>query len=301
MDKLTAIKYFIQVAESGSFSKTAKQFKLPVSTVSRRIKDLEQNLGIELFRRSTRFLTLTENGEVYYRHVNGAVKSFDTAEEIIRDATGNPSGTIKLSVLPSYATAKFYFLMQEFREHYPDIQIDVYSTDQVHDLMRDKFDFAIRPTSVPPENLVARVIDNHGMSMVASPEYVKEHGKIFDMNEVKKHKALCYRSGSGAMPWYARKGGNKEKKRIEVSPHFLCNDTDELLRVAAGGEGITILPDWTIKQSLLEGEVVRINIGWEASFATSDKHHLYLIYDRKVSELKRNRVFIDFFMNRLKQ
>ena len=297
MDKLTAAKYFLNVADTGSFSKTAKLLDLPVSTVSRRIKDLEHNLGVELFRRSTRFLALTDLGKIYYERIEGAVKDFDTVEELFREATREPSGVIKISALPSYADMRLYPLVQEFRLHYPKITIDLNTTDQVEHLLRDKFDFAIRPTSKPPENLVAKVIDRHKMMLVASPEYVKKFGKIRDPDEVKNHQALCYRSATGVMPWQSYRDGVWQV--VQKTPYFVCNDTTELLRIVCAGEGISLLPEWTTKEHLQKGLVEQINIGWEISFIDDLEHRLYLLYEKKNIELKRNRVFLNFLLKNL--
>ena len=296
MDKLTAAKYFLNVADTGSFSKTARQLGLPVSTVSRRIKDLEQSMGVELFRRSTRFLGLTEIGEIYYDQIQGAVNDFETVEELILEATGEPTGVIKISALPSYTDMHLYPLLREFRALYPKITVDLNTTDRVEHLLRDKYDFAIRPTSKPPENLIARVIDQHKMKLVASPRYIEKHGEIRNSGEVKNHRALCYRSASGEMPWQSYQHG--KWKVVEKTPYFVCNDTTELLKIAAAGEGIALLPDWTTKSYIEEGLVARINIGWEISFINDLAHRLYLLYEKRSLQLKRNKVFLDFFMGK---
>ncbi|MGI9351803.1 MAG: LysR family transcriptional regulator [Rhizobiaceae bacterium] len=297
MDKLTAARYFLIVADTGSFSKTARQLGLPVSTVSRRIKDLEHSMGVELFRRSTRFLSLTEIGQIYYERIKNAVNDFETVEELIRQATGEPSGTIKISALPSFTDMHLYPLLRDFRAEFPKITVDLHTTDRVEHLLRDKFDFAIRPTSAPPENLIAKVIDQHRMLLVASPEYIEKHGAIRRPEDVKSHRALCYRSANGIMPWQSYLDGIWNV--IEKVPYFACNNTTELLKITAGGEGIALLPDWTTRPYVQDGQVARINIGWEISFVNDLDHRLYLIYEKKSLQLKRNKVFLDFFMKNL--
>ncbi|MEM9331520.1 MAG: LysR family transcriptional regulator [Pseudomonadota bacterium] len=298
MDKLTAARYFLKVADTGSFSKTAKFYNLPVSTVSRRIKDLEQNLGAKLLRRTTRFLSLTEIGEIYYKQVENAVDAFDLAEEAVNQASGRPSGTIRISALPSYSEMHLYPLIQQFRNAYPDIVVDLNTTDQVQDLVRDKFDFAIRPTSFPPEHLIAKVIDRHKMLLVASPGYLKKFGEVRDYKDLTTHRALCYRSANGVMPWYAFK--NNDVHVIDKKPYFLCNDTNELLRIAADGEGIALLPEWTAKRALEDGLIEQVNFGWDVSFVSDLDHRLYLLYEQKASELTRNKLFLEFFLRHIR-
>jgi len=299
MDKLTATRYFLKVADTGSFSKTAKILRLPVSTVSRRIKDLELNLGVELFKRSTRFLSLTEIGRSYYNQVEDAVRAFDLAEEVATQTQKQPSGIIKISALQSYAEVHLYPTLIKFQKAYPEIIIDLQTTDVIRDIVRENIDFAFRPTTHPPENLIAKVIDDHNMAIIASPDYIKSHGKITDFTEVKNHKAICYGRADSTLTWYAKK--QDKWSEIEKSPYFICSDTSHLLDIVINGGGISLLPEWNYKKSMEEGTVQKINSGWEANFSTDLEHRVYLLYDKKTSELTRNKLFLNFFMNYIKE
>ncbi|MEM7070041.1 MAG: substrate binding domain-containing protein, partial [Pseudomonadota bacterium] len=227
------------------------------------------------------------------------VSSFELAEDIVKQNTLNPTGTIRVSSLPSYTNQRLYLIIQQFRTKYPDITIDLHATDQVQDLIRDKIDFAIRPTSNPPEHLVAKVIDNHKMSIVASPEYIERYGTVDNLSDLKKHKSLCYRGANGVLPWFACVGG--EWKPIERQPHFTCNDTTELLRLVRHGEGIALLPEWTTSEYVEQQKIHRLDVGLDVSFVSDFDHRLYLIYERKSVDLRRNRLFLNFFMDQLRK
>lgn len=298
MDKLTAAKYFIRVADTGSFSKTAKELGVPVSTISRRVKDLEQHLGIDLLKRSTRYLSLTELGQIYYDNVKQAVRDFEMADLILQEASTEPSGKLKISALPSYADQHLYPILEKFRRLYPNIMIELLATDTVQDLMKDNIDFAIRPTNTPPENLVAKVIDEHRMAIVASPKYIEKFGLLETPSDILKHKTICYGTPNGQLTWYTFY--KKKWDKIKTSPYFLCSDTCKILDIIIEGEGIALLPEWTYLKSLNKGLVKRMNIGWEASFRDSFEHKLFLIYDKKTSQLKRNKTFLKFFLEEIK-
>lgn len=298
MDKLTAAKYFIQVADTGSFSKTAKQLGVPVSTISRRIKDLEQHLGIDLLKRSTRYLSLTELGTMYYDHVKQAVRDFEMADLILQETSSEPSGRLKISALPSYADQHLYPILKKFRHLYPNIMIELLATDTVQDLMKDNIDFAIRPTNTPPENLVAKVIDDHRMAIIASPKYIEKNGILKSPADILKHKTICYGNPNGQISWHAFY--KKRWEKIATSPYFLCSDTNKILEIIIEGEGIALLPEWTYLESLNNGLVARMNIGWEAAFRDNFEHKLFLIYDKKTSQLKRNKTFLKFFLEEIK-
>ncbi len=298
MDKLTATKYFIRVADTGSFSKTAKELCVPVSTISRRVKDLEQHLGVDLLKRSTRYLSLTELGQTYYNQVSQAVRDFEMADLMLKETSTEPSGKLKISALPSYADQHLYPILQKFRSLYPEIMIELLATDTVQDLMKDNIDFAIRPSNMPPENLVARVIDEHRMAIVASPEYIEKFGILKTPKDVLNHKTICYGTQNGQLPWHSF---YKQKwNKIETSPYFLCSDTNKILDIIIRGEGIALLPEWTYLNSMNKGLVKKINVGWEASFRDNFEHKLFLIYDKKTSQLKRNQTFLRFFLEEIK-
>jgi DNA-binding transcriptional LysR family regulator len=299
MDKLTAARYFIKVADTGSFSKTAALLGQPVSTVSRRVKDLEQHLGVVLINRTTRHLSLTDLGRVYYNQVEEAVRAFELADQTIQQSSTKPSGKLKISALPSYANRHLYPILEKFRKQHPDIMVELMTTDIVHNLVTDNIDFAIRPTHKPPENLVAKVVDHHRMAIVCSPEYMKKYGPIKNWQDVINHKTICFSYLTGIMPWWAY-SGNKWLT-IDKIPYFVCTDTCKILDIAINGEGIALLPEWTYLESLNEGLLEIANKGWDASFSNSHDHKLYLLYDRKPSQLKRNRTFLKFFHEQLKQ
>lgn len=298
MDKLTASKYFIKVADSGSFSKAADLLDLPISTISRRIKDLEQNLGVQLLKRSTRYLSLTDLGRIYYDQIEQAVRDFEMADQLVQEAYSKPSGKIKISALPSYANKHVYPILKKFRNAYPEIIIELMCTDTVHDLIKDNIDFAIRPTSAPPENLIARIIDGHKMAIVASPAYLKKSPKITSFEDIKHHKAICFSTPSGPITWFSY--ANDTWHEIEKKPYVICSDTCKVLDIVINGEGIALLPEWTYLESLKKGLVEHINIGWDVSFRSNKNQKLFLIYDKKTSKLKRNQTFLKFFLEQIK-
>ncbi len=298
MDKLTAARYFIKVADTGSFSKTAKLLGLPISTVSRRVKDLEQHLGVDLLKRTTRYLSLTDLGRIYYNQVEDAVRAFEMADQVLHQSSSRPSGKLKISALPSYANKHLYQILQKFREIHPDIIIELNTTEVIQDLMKDGLDFAIRPTSRPPENLVAKVINDHKMAIVGSPKYIREFGKLENPQDVINHKTICFTSLSGLMPWHAFH--DNKWQIIDKIPYFICSDTCKILDIVKNGEGIALLPEWTYLDSLNEGLVEILNTEWDASFGSDYDHKLYLLYDKKTSQLKRNQTFLKFFLEQNK-
>lgn len=298
MDKLTATKYFIKVADTGSFSKTAKNLNLPISTVSRRIKDLEQHLGVELLRRTTRYLALTESGKIYYDQVAPAVQSFEMADQLLKESSSELSGKLTISALPSYANKHLYPMLEKFRMKYPEIIIELICTTTLQDIIKDNIDFIIRPTHSPPDHLVAKVIDNHNMAIVATPKYLADVAPITHWDTIQNHKAICYATESGIMSWYAYQ--NDTFHEINKNPYVIYSDTCKVLDSVLNNEGIALLPEWTYHESLEAGEVQIVNKDWQGMFKPSLDQKLYILYDKKTSKLKRNQTFLKFFLDQIK-
>ncbi|KAG1702985.1 putative HTH-type transcriptional regulator YafC [Nymphon striatum] len=140
------------------------------------LKTWNNTLGFMLINRTTRHLSLTDLGTVYYNQVEEAVRAFELADQTIQQSSTKPSGKLKISALPSYANKHLYPILEKFRKQHPDIMVELMTTDIIHNLVTDNIDFAIRPTHKPPENLVAKVVDHHRMAIVCSPEYIKKFG-----------------------------------------------------------------------------------------------------------------------------
>ena len=174
MDKIRALKYFLKVAETSSFSNAAKHFSVP-SSVSRRIRDLEVELQVELFHRSTRVVKLSALGEVYYDQVKDIIQSLENADELVSQRSNSPTGLLRISVMPGYGRMCLYPILDKFRQQYPNIILDIDLTNQLADITQNEVDIAIRGTSALPDRAVAKKLCQNEFVIVAAPEYLK-HG-----------------------------------------------------------------------------------------------------------------------------
>ncbi len=157
MDKLRALHYFKRTSELNSFSLAAKEFDVPASSISRRIKDLEGELGVELLQRTTRNVSTTELGSVYYEMVVEALQKIQDADELLSQKHDAMEGKIKISAMSGYGEKVLAPILLEFRKTYPSITLEIDFTNDVTILGRDTVDIAVRAGKVPDE----RVVEKH--------------------------------------------------------------------------------------------------------------------------------------------
>ena len=172
MDRLRALRYLAMLAQTLNFSETARHFGVPSSSVSRRIKDLEADLGASLFVRTTRSVSLTDLGKLYLSEVTTALQSIDLADEMVKAQSAAPTGTVRITAMPGYAELYVFPALQRLRRVYPEIVFDLNITDQVLSLSSNDADIAIRAAAVLPDQVIARRLGDHSFVLVASSDYI---------------------------------------------------------------------------------------------------------------------------------
>jgi DNA-binding transcriptional LysR family regulator len=295
MDKLRALKYFLEVAEIGSFSGAAKVLGVPASSVSRRIQDLEVQLGALLIQRSTRVVQLTELGALYLEQISPAVQALGYADNLIEQHSDIPSGILKISAIPGYGKFCLEPALAKLRKRYPDIIVDVEMTDHVSNLAHNQIDIAIRATSSLPDRAVARRLSNNQFVLVASPAYLAKKGQPKTVSDILQHQTLLYRAPSGILNWQANmQDGWKE---LQTQASFISNQGDTLIDEAILGEGLALLPEWGIREPLADGRLEQVILeDGQLSISRNDKGGIYLLYHRPKYSLKKVRASVDFLV-----
>lgn len=307
MDRLRALKYFIKVAETSSFTATAKSFGVPASSVSRRIRDLEGSLGADLFQRSTRMVRLTGLGSLYYQQVRAAVDALTEADDIVSHHSSAPEGLLRITAMPGYGAAKLMPALDKFQALYPAITLDVELTDQVFDLARSGIDIALRATATPPERAVAKPLDSNRFILMASPAYLAANGSPKCLADLATHKALVYRGPGGILQWQARSNGpNSEEsssagwRDLKIEATMISNHGQALLQAAEQGRGLMLLPEWAVEAPLKQGSLVKVELedGTVSSTRVEDPR-IYLMYFKPKYHVQKVKVAVDFLMAEL--
>lgn len=297
MDKLRALQYLVKVADTLSFSRAAKAFGVPASSISRRITYLEADLGVQLLHRTTRTVRLTEVGALYLEQVRAGLSQLNNAEELVAQRSTTPSGTLRISAMPGYGRLLLLPALQDFGERYPQIVLDVHLSDTLVDLGRDQIDIAIRGGRQPQDRVVARKLDPNRFILAASPQYLATMGTPRTLDDLQGHRALMYRGPNAVIPW---QGLDEEGWReIPVTPAFISNDGASLIAMACRHRGLVLLSEWGLKDFLQRGELVQVTLERPVSVSRGGEAGIYLLYLQTRYRIPKVRVAVEFLMDRL--
>ena len=293
MDQLRALRYFSKLAETLSFSETADYFRVPSSSVSRRIKDLEETLGVELFLRTTRSVSLTDLGILYLTEIKTALQTIEIADEMCKAQSISPSGTVRITAMPGYAELYVLPAIDRMRANYPDLEFDLNITDQTLSLSSNDADIAIRATSDLPDQVVARRLSKHNFILVASPDFINQNGKPQTSDDLCSFPVFMYRTPHGVLNWQAQK--NQTWKDIELTPRYVSNHGQSLLESVVRGQGMALLPSWGVEKEISTGQLQEIELEDGRLSTNGDvKMSIYLLYHPPKFQLKKIRLTIDF-------
>ena len=255
-DHLADVEVFLIVAEKLSISATAIHLSTTPSVISRTITRLEKKLGIQFFRRTTRHLSLTEAGQLYYEKMQHAFQLIDHAERVIQGEQLQISGKIKLSVPTTYGHYRLPPLLEKFLLQYPDIQIEISISNRNVDLIAEGFDLAIRQGHLPNSSLVARPLELAPLQLVASPDYLKREGIPQTLEELNHHQCIAFElpSSGKIIPWFF-KDGDHEIHWIPTNRILVKEDILGVVSLAESGLGICQSYNFIVNEKIRLGKL----------------------------------------------
>lgn len=255
-DHLADVEVFLIVAEKLSISAAAIDLSTTPSVISRTITRLEKKLGIQFFRRTTRHLSLTEAGQLYYEKMQHAFQLIDHAERVVQGEQLQISGKIKLSVPTTYGHYRLPPLLEKFLLKYPDIQIEISISNRNVDLIAEGFDLAIRQGQLPNSTLIARPLEQAPLKLVASPAYLKRMGIPKNLEELKHHQCIAFElpSSGKITPWFL-KNDNEEIQWIPTNRILVKEDIVGVVTLAVSGLGICQSYDFIVNEKIQQGKL----------------------------------------------
>jgi len=256
-----AMALYVKVVENQSFSKTAKREKVPLSTVSRKISELEKTLKVRLLERSTRQLRTTEIGQEYYERCRRGLEELEAANLLANNCSNEISGTIQVSAPPNLTEAVITPLITGFRTQYPNIVFRVLVTDQDVHLIEDGIDLAIRMGELNNNNLVARQLLRCRHILVASPKYLDQNNPLVHLEDLKDHQLIAFGTWYDEPTcWTFTKKENVEK--ISIKPWLSINDFNSVQRAVLDGYGIGKIPSIVCGKLIQEGQLIEVLPSW---------------------------------------
>lgn len=255
-DHLADVEVFLIVAEKLSISAAAIYLSTTPSVISRTITRLEKKLGIQFFRRTTRHLSLTEAGQLYYEKMQHAFQLIDHAERVIQGEQLQISGKIKLSVPTTYGHYRLPPLLEKFLLQYPDIQIEISISNRNVDLIAEGFDLAIRQGHLPNSSLVARPLELSPLQLVASPNYLKRMGIPQTLEELNHHQCIAFElpSSGKVIPWFF-KDIDQETQWTPTNRILVKEDILGVVSLAESGLGICQSYSFIVNEKIRQGKL----------------------------------------------
>ena len=291
MDKLTRIKVYVNVVETGSFTAASERMGISRAAASQYVAQLEQHLGGRLLNRTTRHVSTTESGRMYFERCKEILHHLEEADDMVSGLSGMPKGTLRISAPSVLAERHIVPLISEFTKTYPEVKIELMVSDRYVDLVYEGYDLAIRVTKIEDSELIARRLARCKHVLVASPDYLKNKPPILTPDDLKHHSCLLYSYTTGAI-WPIFKDGKDYS--FKVSPMMTSNNPEVLLEAAIKGMGITIMPTFIAGDAIRKGELQTILNDFES--LTLD---IYAIYTSRHFLPAKIKTFIDFLKERI--
>ncbi len=285
------LRAFFLVAETGSFTRAAQRLEQAKSIVSRRVARLEEALSARLLQRTPSGTILTEEGQLYYEQAHAAMQQLDCAAEALNLSVQDVAGPIRMT-MPIYFGANFLSTpLSDFMGENPRVELEILTSDEKVDIVREGFDLAIRTGHLHDSALIARPLCHSRRMLVASPDYLKSHPPIEKPEDLIEHRILHYSSLFPQELWRYHIGD--QIVQLRLTPLLRSNSATVLMNAVASGQGLTVLPSYCTEAAIQSGKAVEVlpDINWGTSPIT-----ILTPPGRKLT--RRVRTLIDYLVSR---
>ncbi|MCH4811845.1 LysR family transcriptional regulator [Vreelandella neptunia] len=292
MDSLSGIEYFVQAAETRSFSAAGRNLGVSSSAIGKSVARLETRLGVRLLHRSTRSITLTSEGTLFLERCRRILGEVEAAERELSEIHQEPKGKLRVSfplvgrlVMP---------VLTSFMHRYPLIELDVDFSDRMVDVIEEGFDAVIRTGEPADSRLMSRSLGHYSLVLVASPEYLSQQGQPQTPADLVDHACLQHKFPSTGKyeAWPLRPIVNETTPTLNTA--MVCNTSEALIDVARAGLGIACLPDFMVREGIDKGELVTVLNNYIEHQGT-----FRILWPTSKHLAPKLRVFIDFMVEEL--
>jgi DNA-binding transcriptional LysR family regulator len=293
MSKIQQMSSFVAVVDAGSFVGAADATGMSKAAVSRHVGELEKRLGVRLLQRTTRRLSLTEEGRMFFERAKELLESIDEAESELTSRAGEARGVIRVNAPLTFGALHLAPLWGPFADANPKVSLDITLSDRLVDVVEEGYDLAIRITRIPESTLVTRKLATTRMVMCASPAYLQRHGTPSHPRELGGHAVISYTYWSTRDEWQFT--GPEGAVAIHINSRIHTNNGDTCRRAALAHHGVILQPDFIVGEDLRRGDLVELMPAYR-----SIEVGIFAVYpSRKHLSLKTRRL-IDFLAGALR-
>lgn len=296
MDHISRVGIFVEVAEQQSFAGAARVLGITSSAVSKQVQNLEDELGATLLHRTTRQVTLTDEGEFYFHRARQALEDLAEVERELQDCNSSPRGTLRINLPMSFGEAYLRAPVAAFAKEYPDVLLDVSFEDRMVDVIGEGFDAVIRIGVMEDSSLMKRKLADCPIILCASPAYLAEHGTPHKPAQLAEHRMISFtRHGTGTeWRWQHRASGKIGSTRFEGI--FRATTAGMMQEAALQGIGIALLPVFSAATWLQSGQLVEVL----PEYSTHPQREIALLYPPNRHTSSKTRLFIDWMSDACK-
>jgi DNA-binding transcriptional LysR family regulator len=293
MDLIAALRAFTRVTETGSFSAVAREIHVSQSAVTRLVAQLEQHFEVRLFHRTTRRLSLTDDGQVLLAHARHLLESADEMETVLGRQSGAPRGLVRLGT--SVAGGLFLATrLPALLARHPGLSVELVMRDQDSDMVEERLDLAFRSGDIADASLVARRVGFLGRAVVAAPIYLERHGAPGTPVDLAAHTCLIHDATAEPEVW--RFIGPDGPLSVRVTGAFIANDSEAVRRAARAGHGVALLPEIQLIDDLRAGRLFRLMEDYD-----SQRVPVHIVYPSRRNLAPRTRVVMDFLVEQTRE
>lgn len=290
MDRLQSMQIFARVVEMHSFTRAADSLSLPSSRVTRAVKDLEAFLGVRLMQRTTRHISLTPDGTLYYDHCRRLLADIEAVESNFPGSAGQPRGRLRVDMTLSLARLVILPLIKDFQSRFPEVELTLTMSDRTVDLVQEGIDCVIRAgTPEDSPTLVAKRVGAFDWVTCASPAYLAVHGTPASLEDLARHQAVGYLSSRTARSLEWHFVVDDEDRFIRMRERLIVNDTDAYVTCGIEGLGLIRAGSYMVRQHLLSGRLRPVLTNYSAPAAP-----LSVLYPRNRHLSPTVRAFVDW-------
>jgi len=293
METLRAMEMFVEVVEQGSFAAAARSLGVGNSAVSKQVSQLEETLGVRLLQRTTRSLSLTDEGEYYLQEAREILERVDAARDTVSALAEQTGGTLSISAPPTFGQLWLSSILCQFREAYPEIEFKVLLTDEILDVVSDSVDVAIREGNPEDSSLIGRRLADNAYRVCAAPSYLERAGRPETPSELTDHACITALDHSPLKHWRFTQGD--ETVTVDVSGPISTNLFTLMRKAALEGQGIVRLPSYAVERYIASGELVSL---FEEQ--VPDHGGIWALYPSRRLVPNRVELFLDFLQKKVR-
>ena len=287
---LNEIAAFLDVAREGGFTAASERSGLPKSYLSRKVADLEARLELRLLNRTTRSVSLTEDGQRYYEACEKAYSEIESAEADLEESLDNPSGHLRVTCPVEFGPIIAEKFCRQFLNRYPNITLEIFPSNSIVDLVRDQFDVAIRPSHLAQQDMIAINLGKFDWGIFASPVWKRSNTGVKKLEDLQDRLLLAFNpSGKYQKNWKLGFKKGKEKISLNFEPRFVAGNFATLIEATKQGTGAAALPTYLIQNELKNKELVPLFKDW-----MQREEGIYALYSSRQHMSSRMRVFLDY-------